>query len=256
MSSYRLTRAGTTDRLVHPGMGAVHVSLTRVGLGPDGALPSHAHAYEESVYVLDGALTLRIDGHVLELGAGDGALIPPGMAHGFAGGALGARWVEAGSPPGRLEPPADRWQVAEHQGPAVEGPYAAHFRAPPDAADGRPTGALLVFGGSSLRMLVDARIGAALHTLFIVRFEPGAALGAHDHPFEEAYLVLEGRIDAICEGERITLGEGDALWTSVGCIHGFENPYDVPVRWLETQAPQPPARYGFRFPADWPAWPG
>jgi quercetin dioxygenase-like cupin family protein len=252
MASYHLIRAGSTDRLVHPGMGALHVSLTRVALGAGDALPPHAHAYEESVFVLEGALTLRVDGHVLELGPGEGALIPPGIAHGFSAGAVGASFVEAGSPPGRLEPPADRWTVAEHQGPPVDGPYAARFRVPRDAADGRPGGALLVFGGASLRMLVDARIGAALHTLFIARFEPGAALPTHDHPFEEAYLVLEGQIDAICEGERITLGEGDALWTSVGCLHGFENPYDVPVRWLETQAPQPPLRYGNRFPGDWP----
>jgi quercetin dioxygenase-like cupin family protein len=252
MRPYQLIRAGSTDRIVHAAMGAVHASVTRVQLGPGGGIASHAHASEQSVYVLGGTLTLRVDGRSLELGEGDGALVPPGIGHAFVAGHSGARWVEAGSPPTRLAPPSDCWPVAEPVDP-TPGEYAARFRAAGAAPATRPADALVVFGGSSIRMLVDARLGAVLHTLFTVRFEPGAALGAHDHPFEEAYLVLEGRIDAICEGERITLGEGDALWTSVGCIHGFENPYDLPVRWLETQAPQPPARYGFRFPADWPA---
>jgi hypothetical protein len=37
----------------------------------------------------------------------------------------------------------------------------------------------------------------------------------------------------------------------VGCGHGFSNPADRPVRWLETQAPQPPARHSYRFTRDW-----
>ena len=34
-------------------------------------------------------------------------------------------------------------------------------------------------------------------------------------------------------------------------MHGFSNPADRPVRWLETQAPQPPARHSYRFTRDW-----
>jgi hypothetical protein len=34
-------------------------------------------------------------------------------------------------------------------------------------------------------------------------------------------------------------------------VHGFSNPADRPVRWLETQAPQPPGRHSYRFTRDW-----
>ena len=34
-------------------------------------------------------------------------------------------------------------------------------------------------------------------------------------------------------------------------MHGFSNPAEVPVRWLETQAPQPPPRHSYRFTRDW-----
>jgi hypothetical protein len=34
-------------------------------------------------------------------------------------------------------------------------------------------------------------------------------------------------------------------------VHSFRNAGREPVRWLETQAPQPPARYSYRFAGDW-----
>ena len=34
-------------------------------------------------------------------------------------------------------------------------------------------------------------------------------------------------------------------------MHAFANKAEHPVRWLETQVPQPPSRYQARFVADW-----
>ncbi len=44
---------------------------------------------------------------------------------------------------------------------------------------------------------------------------------------------------------------GDVAWAGVGCVHEFSNPGPGLVRWLETQAPQPPARHSYRFARDW-----
>jgi hypothetical protein len=41
------------------------------------------------------------------------------------------------------------------------------------------------------------------------------------------------------------------FWTGVGCVHAFWNKSDTTVRWLETQSPQPPANYSYRFNRDW-----
>ena len=41
------------------------------------------------------------------------------------------------------------------------------------------------------------------------------------------------------------------IWTGVGCIHSFANIGAEPVRWIETQAPLPPAKEVFRFERDW-----
>ena len=40
-------------------------------------------------------------------------------------------------------------------------------------------------------------------------------------------------------------------WAGVGCVHEFRNIGSGFVRWLETQAPQPPGRHSYRFARDW-----
>jgi quercetin dioxygenase-like cupin family protein len=111
--------------------------------------------------------------------------------------------------------------------------------------------ALLVYSGITVKMMVDSDLGAQLTTMFMVQYEPVGLIGPHDHPFEETYLILEGDVDAQLDGEHYRLNAGDVAWAGVGCVHSFTNPADVPVRWLETQAPQPPARHSYRFARDW-----
>jgi mannose-6-phosphate isomerase-like protein (cupin superfamily) len=49
----------------------------------------------------------------------------------------------------------------------------------------------------------------------------------------------------------VVLGAGDIAWAGVGCPHSFRNLGGGPLRWLETQAPQPPRRHSYRFARDW-----
>ena len=87
--------------------------------------------------------------------------------------------------------------------------------------------------------------------MFMVQYEPDGKAGAHDHPLEETYFFLEGDVDAVFDGQRYRLAPGDAAWAGVGCMHEFANAGDGIVRWLETQAPQPPGRHSYRFARDW-----
>jgi quercetin dioxygenase-like cupin family protein len=87
--------------------------------------------------------------------------------------------------------------------------------------------------------------------MFMVEYQPGGVAQAHDHPFEESYYVLDGEVEAVADGERYVLGAGDLFWTGVGSIHAFYNTSRSTVRWLETQAPQPPSRHSYRFDRDW-----
>ena len=111
--------------------------------------------------------------------------------------------------------------------------------------------ALLVYSGISVKMMVDSDLGADLSTMFMVQYQQGGFAGAHDHPLEEAYLILEGEVEAVFDDEKYHLVPGDIAWAGVGCVHEFKNVGDGIVRWLETQAPMPPPRHSYRFARDW-----
>ena len=85
----------------------------------------------------------------------------------------------------------------------------------------------------------------------MVGYDPAGVAGPHDHPFEETYLFLSGEAEATFDGEVYRLGAGDIGFAGVGCVHSFRNVGTGPLRWLETQAPQPPPRHSYRFARDW-----
>jgi mannose-6-phosphate isomerase-like protein (cupin superfamily) len=87
--------------------------------------------------------------------------------------------------------------------------------------------------------------------MFTVDYELGGAAQAHDHPFEETYFFLAGEIEAELDGKEYHLRAGDVVFAGVGSVHGFYNVGTERVRWIETQAPQPPARHAYRWIAPW-----
>jgi quercetin dioxygenase-like cupin family protein len=111
--------------------------------------------------------------------------------------------------------------------------------------------AVLAYSGIAVKMLVDQRLDAQLHTMFMVSYQPGALVHPHDHPYEESYYILEGEVDVVADGDRYTLRPGDVFWTATGCVHAFYETQGAPVRWLETSAPGPPARHSYRHERDW-----
>jgi quercetin dioxygenase-like cupin family protein len=251
---------------------AVHTGFGVCALEPGGAVAAHLHSYEESVYVLEGELVLATSEGSSLLRAGDYGLLPVGVPHAWSnrGGAT-ARWADMLAPQPRERFAGDTEFVPSL---ATEGlaPQPVDVRDPrtrsfghiePSNMDPRRQTqdqlavsasmrtALLVYSGISVKMMVDSDLGADLSTMFMVQYEPRGVAGTHDHPLEETYMILEGEVDASFDGERHRLVAGDVAWAGVGCVHGFSNPADRPVRWLETQAPQPPGRYSYRFTRDW-----
>jgi quercetin dioxygenase-like cupin family protein len=111
--------------------------------------------------------------------------------------------------------------------------------------------ALLAYSGIGVKMLVDQQVGANLHTMFVVDYQPTAIAHPHDHPFEEAYVFVEGEVHALVDGNLMVFHTGDVLWAGVGADHGFENRSTGLVRWIEVQAPQPPERHSYRFSREW-----
>jgi quercetin dioxygenase-like cupin family protein len=265
--------------LVGREQGAVHTELAVGALAPGGWLAPHVHSFEEALYVLDGELVLELDRRVHRLIRGDYAVMPVGLRHTLANTGHGqVRWLSLNSPQ-RLGPDAGRRDTffegppdldalaAAARRPTRGDPtlrYVGHYEGTPpqletlrikDAARGRaPAGmdtALLAYSGISVKMLVDRPFGADLVTMFTVDYEPGGAAQAHDHPFEEAYFFLDGEIEAELDGQTYQLRAGDVVFAGVGSVHGFYNVGTQRVRWIETQAPQPPGRHAYRWVASW-----
>ncbi|PTH90150.1 cupin domain-containing protein [Streptomyces sp. A244] len=250
--------------------GSVHTGFGLCELLPDGRIPAHVHSYEETFFVLDGAVVLDLpDGSYL-LETGDHGLLPTGVPHAWRGaGGAGGRWADMLAPVPRARYGHDTQAVPDlpAREPArvdVRDPRTrsfGHFE-PAQMDPGRQSQdllavtasmrtALLVYSGITVKMMIDGDLGAVASTMFMVQYASDGVIGTHDHPFEETYLILEGVAEATLDGERYRLEPGDLAWAGAGCVHGFVNAGQGTLRWLETQAPQPPSRHSYRFTRDW-----
>jgi quercetin dioxygenase-like cupin family protein len=245
--------------LIGDPQGAIHTELVLSHLAPGGWLNHHIHSYEESLFVLSGELLADIDGQARRLQPGDFGLHPLGVTHAVANiGTEPARWLSVNTPQ-RLAPdggrrdtffstePFDLAALAERaamptsHGPAVRN--IGHEQHDPATTDGR----------ISITMLVDGDFGAHLLTMASIEYGVGAVARAHDHPYEKAYFILDGDVAAELDGKLYGLHSGDFVFAGVGSVHSFRNDGPSRARWIETQAPQPPARHGFRWVDGWQA---
>src|SRR5262249_24541369 len=191
---------GSENRAVHTDLGLCTLAA--------GHVDTHVQSYEESFYVLAGSPSLYLDGHAVRLQPGACGVVPVGVPHAWRNeSAETASWIEMLSPrPRTAEQPADTFFVA----PAPDGePVELDLRDPRNrnlflltdsdlnldalkqaANAGAPTvsasmaTAVLAYSGIAVKMLVDKRLDAQLHTMFMVDYQPGAVAHPHDHPFE------------------------------------------------------------------------
>ena len=260
----------TTDPTIDEAAGGVQMGFSVARLAAGGAVDSHVQSFEESLYVVEGNLVVDTAEGSYSLVAGDYALLPVGTTHALrnlSDEEVVFAEMSAPLPRERFNLDTqfpDPLQVSQPEPIDVRDPrnrFFGHI----DAENMDPAlqtqdrlalsasmrTALLVYSGISVKMMVDSDLGADLSTMFMVQYEQGGFAGAHDHPLEEAYMILEGEVEAGFDGEKYHLVSGDVAWAGVGCVHEFRNVGDGVVRWLETQAPQPPPRHSYRFARDW-----
>ena len=250
--------------------GSTQMGFRMGRLDPGGEVATHVHSFEESLYVVDGVMTLDTPEGSYILVGGDYVLLPVGITHAMRNlgdGPVTLAEMKAPLPRQRFGFDTQFPTALKQSDPSpfdVRDPrnrYFGHID-PENMHPGMQTQdrlalsasmrtALLVYSGISVKMMVDSDLGADLSTMFMVQYEQGGFAGAHDHPLEEAYLILDGEVEAVFDGERYHLEPGDVAWAGVGCVHEFKNVGDGIVRWLETQAPAPPPRHSYRFARDW-----
>lgn len=250
--------------------GAVHTGFGVAALAPGAAVPARVQSFEECFHLLSGSVILQTAEDASVLNPGDYGLLPVGMTHSWRNeGAQPASWARMLAPQPRTRYGGDTFAVPDLGHTAalpvdVRDPrcrYLGHIA--PEHMDATRQSqemlarsasmrtALLVYSGITVKMMVDPDLGAQLCTMFMVQYDPDGVAGAHDHPFEETYLFLSGQAEASFDGKVYRLGPGDVAFAGAGCVHGFRNVGEEPLRWLETQAPQPPGRHSYRFARDW-----
>jgi mannose-6-phosphate isomerase-like protein (cupin superfamily) len=249
---------------------AVHTGFMISELDAGGEIPWHVHSFEESFYLVSGTGVIDTSEGSFRVSEGGYGVVPIAMPHRWRNDSdLGVQWAEMQAPAPRSAYQEDTFLVS---GPTYEDAADIDVRDPRNRYFGKITAsqmdpakqsqdllevtasmrtALLVYGGINVKMMVDSDLGAQLATMFMVQYDPDGATGPHDHPFEETYFFLEGQAEATFDGKPVVLGAGDIAWAGVGCPHSFRNLGGGPLRWLETQAPQPPPRYSYRFARDW-----
>ncbi|HLT97053.1 MAG TPA: cupin domain-containing protein [Acidimicrobiia bacterium] len=247
--------------------GADNLDAAELHLAPGGSIPGHTSPFEESFYVLSGEVLVAIADVSYHLRPGDFGLIPFGYPSAWSN-PFGeeATWLRVRAPRPRPDRPTVEHRPYPDMALPVEGDrvevdsphqrYVGHF----DDSQIAPPGPLAMPGyhgysinNVSIRMMVDDLLGAVHHTLFMVQFAPAEGFSAseHFHPFEELYYFVQGAADGRLEGEPCRVEAGDLVFAGVGATHGFTTAGDVPVRWIEAQAPMPPKSSGTIFVADW-----
>jgi quercetin dioxygenase-like cupin family protein len=255
------SRGYTTASLISRSTGSVHTGLSIDQLAPGGTIDPHVHSFEEGVYILSGDPILTIGSESYQLRSGDYAAIKVGTSHAWRAGAAPVRWLQMAAP--QPKPPGaerdtfflkDR-TIASTAAPLDlndrRGNLLGHFDASQIPPVGQRQNVAAGLEGVFLKWMIDEDFGARHHRLLFIEYQPGVGIGLHDHTFEEAYFILEGGVQATLDGKVYDLKPGDVVWTGVGCVHSFKNVGTVPVRWLETFAPQPPKENVFRFMAEW-----
>jgi quercetin dioxygenase-like cupin family protein len=255
----------------HETPGAVHTGFGVNHLAPGGSIDRHVHSFEESFYLMSGEVVVdTVEGSV-KLRPGDYGVVPVGSPHGFRNLSDGeAVWADMLAPqpqPGfggdtfflpAAQPEGDLSTV-DPRDPRTRsfGNITAANMEPGKqtqdmlAVSASMRTALLVYSGITVKMMVDSDLGAHLLTMFMVQYEERGVAGAHDHPLEETYMIEEGSTIGRFDGHEYVLEPGDIAFAGVGCVHEFANRGPGIVRWLETQAPQPPKRHSYRFARDW-----
>jgi quercetin dioxygenase-like cupin family protein len=82
--------------------------------------------------------------------------------------------------------------------------------------------------GGEAAIFQGGKYGAKV-SFFIVHFSPGKGPKKHRHPYEETFIILEGEIEAIVNGETKTLRENNIVIIPADPWHEFKNRSEKPV---------------------------
>ncbi len=91
--------------------------------------------------------------------------------------------------------------------------------------------------GDTYTVLLSGKDTAGQYCLIDMLIPPGGGPPPHRHDFEESFTVLEGSIEAVFRGNRVTVRAGNTLHIPANAPHQFQNKSKGTVRLLCICAP-------------------
>jgi mannose-6-phosphate isomerase-like protein (cupin superfamily) len=86
-------------------------------------------------------------------------------------------------------------------------------------------------GRDASRRFEGAQRGSGVPiSFFEERTEPGRGPGPHRHPYGEVFVLHEGEVEFVVEGEKIPASAGAVVVVPPETTHGFTNVGDDPIR--------------------------
>lgn len=210
-----------------------------VTVAPQAELPAHTHSFAESLTLLQGELTIDVEGRTYQLGRLDNIVIPAGRVH---------RVWNSTAAPTRLHiamaTDTPSRSLVDTQFTSVPMPVGSPgcagaervtwYRLAPRTAAGPNTEFIDAFNADLMPGLTISG-GYGL-------FFPGGRLPAHVHDFDESICIISGQATCLVEGRRYLMQDCATALQPRGRIHYFINESNAPMEMLWVYAGPRPER--------------
>lgn len=195
----------------------------------------HRHAFAESFHILEGTMTVEIDGETLQVSAGGYVRIPENVPHGFSNdGRLPVRSILTATPSG-IEALFRKRATATGQARAPQSETSVPdtaFITTPDSAESLPTDS-----GTARILASESQTKGAFGVMDSTQ-APNSWTVTHEHAFAEAFYVVDGTLTVrIDDGPERQLPPGSYVFIPAGVRHAQGNRGDRPVRTVITTHP-------------------
>ena len=101
----------------------------------------------------------------------------------------------------------------------------------------RGEGEALSVLGTAVRFLCPSEKTGRRWSMMEVTLPKHAGPPSHDHPWDEAYYVVDGEVRFGMDGREVLASAGDFLYAPGGTLHSFQGASEKPARVLIFDAP-------------------
>ena len=91
--------------------------------------------------------------------------------------------------------------------------------------------------GTNVRFLLEAARTNHAFSLMEVELPRDQGPPPHDHPWDEAYYIVDGRVWFLVDDKEMIVSTGDFVYAPGGTVHSFRGAGDEPARVLVFDAP-------------------